>query len=137
MIALWHKFQSHQDFSPSGELHMSHFLTPREIVNRQLIAYNAHDIDDYCALFAEDATVSMLATGETICDGLGGIRDFYAKRFTDNPRLHCMVHQHMDGADFAIDRETVSGLPSGDLHIIAIYEVREGLIHSLKFIRRN
>jgi hypothetical protein len=109
--------------------------SPREIVNRQLVAYNAHDIDRYCALFAEDAVISVLATGEMICDGIDQIRHVYAKRFADNPRLHCVVHQHMDGADFAIDRETVSGLPTGDLHIIAIYEVRDGLIRALRFIR--
>jgi hypothetical protein len=41
----------------------------------------------------------------------------------------------MDGADFAIDKETVSGLPAGELNIIAIYEVREGLIRGLRFVR--
>jgi hypothetical protein len=46
-----------------------------------------------------------------------------------------VVHQRMEGADFAIDKETVSGLPTGLLHIMAIYEVREGLIRSLQFIR--
>ncbi len=49
--------------------------SPREIVNRQLVVYNAHDIEGYCALFA------------------------------------------------------------AELHIMAIYGVREGLIRSLRFIR--
>jgi hypothetical protein len=109
--------------------------SPRDIVNRQLDVYNAHDIDGYCALFAPEATISDLVTGQMICIGLDEIRDVYTKRFADNPKLHCVVHQRMEGADFAIDKETVSGLPSGNLHIMAIYEVREGLIRSLRFIR--
>jgi hypothetical protein len=113
---------------------MTH-LSPRDIVNRQLVVYNAHDIDGYCALFAEDATISDLVTGQMICTGLDQIRAVYEKRFTDNPKLHCIVHQKMEGADFAIDKETVSGLPTGPLHIMAIYEVHEGLIRSLRFIR--
>jgi hypothetical protein len=109
--------------------------SPREVVNRQLDVYNAHDIDGYCALFSSDAVISDLATGETICSGLADIRRVYARRFADNPALHCVVHSRMEGADFAIDRETVSGLPTGDLDIIAIYEVRDGLIRSLRFVR--
>ena len=108
---------------------------PRDVVNRQIAVYNAHDIDGYCALFAEDATIADLATGPIICNGLAEIRSAYTKRFAENPQLHCTVHQHMDGPTHAIDKETVTGLASGPLHLIAIYEVREGLIRSLKFIR--
>lgn len=109
--------------------------TPRDIVNHQLIVYNAHDIEGYCALFAEDATISDLVTGQMICQGLTEIRKVYTARFADNPKLSCTVHQHMDGPTHAIDKETVHGLPTGDLHIIAIYEVRDELIRSLRFIR--
>lgn len=109
--------------------------SPREVVNRQLEVYNAHDIDGYCALFAPDATISDLVTGQMMCNGLAEIRSAYTKRFTENPKLHCIVHQRMEGPTHAIDKETVSGLPSGPLHLIAIYEVQDGLIRSLRFIR--
>ncbi len=110
-------------------------LTPRDVVNRQLTVYNAHDIEGYCALFADDATISDLVTGQMICHGIDEIRAVYTKRFADNPGLRCTVHQRMEGPVFAIDKETVYGLPTGDLHIMAIYEVREGRIQSLRFIR--
>lgn len=109
--------------------------TPREVVNRQLEVYNARDIDGYCALFADDATISDLVTGQMICNGIGEIREVYTKRFGDNPKLHCIVHQRLEGPTHAIDKETVYGLPTGELHLMAIYEVREGLIRSLRFIR--
>ena len=109
--------------------------TPRDVVNRQLEVYNAHDIDGYCALFAEDATISDLVTGQLICNGLAEIRSVYEKRFAENPALSCTVHQRLEGPTHAIDKETVHGLPAGPLHIMAIYEVREGLIRSLRFIR--
>jgi hypothetical protein len=109
--------------------------SPREVVNRQLEVYNAHDIDGYCALFAPEATISDLVTGQMICNGLDEIRSVYAQRFAGNPKLHCTVHQRMEGPTHAIDKETVSGLPAGPLHLIAVYEVRDGLIRSLRFIR--
>ena len=109
--------------------------TPRAIVDRQLAVYNAHDIDGYCALFGVEAVISDLVTDQAICSGLGEIRAAYTKRFADNPKLHAVVHQRMEGPAHAIDKETVYGLASGDLHIMAIYEVRDGLIQSLQFIR--
>lgn len=109
--------------------------SPREVVNRQLDVYNAHDIEGYCALFAPDATISDLVTGQMICNGLQDIRLAYTKRFAEHPQLHCTVHQRMEGPTHAIDKETVTGLPAGPLHLLAIYEVRDGLIRSLHFIR--
>ncbi|MFY7960530.1 MAG: nuclear transport factor 2 family protein [Elsteraceae bacterium] len=111
------------------------YPTPRMIVDQQLVAYNAHDIDAYMALFAPDAVISELASGAEIVRGEAAIRSFYTARFSDNPELRCEVFSHTDLGDFAIDREQVLGLPNGPLQLIAIYEVREGLIRSLRFIR--
>lgn len=111
------------------------YPTPRMIVDQQLVAYNAHDIVAYMALFAPDAVISDLASGAEIVRGAEAIRAFYAARFRDNPELRGEVFSSTDLGDFAIDREQVLGLPSGPLQLIAIYEVREGLIRSLRFIR--
>jgi hypothetical protein len=100
-----------------------------------LAVYNAHDIDGYCALFASEATISDQVTGQMICTGIEEIRRVYTARFAENPKLHAVVHQRMEGPTHAIDKETVFGLATGPLHIIAIYEVGDGLIRSLRFIR--
>jgi hypothetical protein len=70
-----------------------------------------------------------------ICDGIAEIRRIYTARFAENPELRAVVHQRMEGPTHAVDKETVFGLAAGPLHIIAIYEVRDGLIRSLRFIR--
>jgi hypothetical protein len=109
--------------------------TPREVVDLQLQAYNAHDIEGYCALFAETAVLADLETGSATAIGLPAIRAIYTQRFAI-PNLRCTVHARMELGDFAIDRETVTGLPGGPVEIIAIYEVRDGLIRSVKFVRQ-
>lgn len=111
--------------------------SPRTIVNQQLVAYNAHDIEAYMALFAADAVISDMQSGAEIARGADAIRALYTARFRDNPELRGEVFASTDLGDFAIDREQVLGLPTGPLHLIAIYEVREGLIRSLRFIRRT
>jgi hypothetical protein len=111
--------------------------SPRDVANRQLDAYNARDLQTFCNLFADEAVLTDLPTGNVIAQGKQSITDLYAARFRDNPELNCAVHSRMDLANFAIDRETVTGLPNGPVDIIAIYEVREGLIQSVQFIRQQ
>jgi hypothetical protein len=111
--------------------------SPRDVVNRQLEAYNARDLPTFCSLFADEAVLTDLPTGKVIAQGKRSIADLYAARFRDNPELNCAVHSRMELANFAIDRETVTGLPNGPVDIIAIYEVREGLIQSVQFIRQQ
>lgn len=108
--------------------------TAREIANLQLEAYNAHDIEAYMALFAEDAYTHDLRTGRNVAAGAAAIREFYVARFA-NPKLHCTVLNRMEVGEFAIDFEELHGLPGGPVRLAAIYEVREGLIRSIRFIR--
>ncbi|MFN0194715.1 MAG: nuclear transport factor 2 family protein [Aestuariivirga sp.] len=107
--------------------------TTREIANLQLEAYNAHDIEAYMALFADDAFTHDLRTGRDIVRGAAAIREFYVARFA-NPSLHCTVLNRMEAGEFAIDFEELHGLPGGPVRLIAIYEVRDGLIRSVRFV---
>jgi len=111
--------------------------TPRVIANRQLAAYNARDLAGFMALFAEDAWLEDMPTGQRRATGRDAITEIYRARFGDNPKLNCKVHARMDLGDFAIDHETVTGLADGgEINCIAIYEVRDALIRSVRFIRQ-
>lgn len=104
------------------------------MADAQLDAYNNRDIEAFIELFAEDAVLQDLQSGEVTLRGRDAIRALYSARFADNPELRCHVHQRMELGAFAIDRETVTGLP-GALELVAIYEVHEGRIRSVKFVR--
>ena len=110
--------------------------TPRTIANAQLAAYRARDLEAFMALFAPEAFIEDLHTGQRRAVGRAAITEIYRARFRDNPDLACTIHAQMDLGDFAIDHETVSGLADGSsFSAIAIYEVRDGLIRSVRFIR--
>lgn len=72
---------------------------------------------------------------EVFADGLEAIREFYTERFS-NKNLHCEVHLKMDLGDFAIDRETVYGLPGDNIEAVALYEVKHDKIVKVFFIRQ-
>lgn len=112
-------------------------MRPRDIANAQLVAYNARDLAAFMALFDDDAWLEDLHTGQRRATGKPAILEIYRARFGDNPNLHCMVHATMDLGDYAIDHETVTGLADGsEFNCIALYEVRNGLICSVRFIRK-
>ena len=110
--------------------------TPRAIADRQLAAYNARDLDAFAALFAPDAVLTDLPSGAVVAAGAAAIRDFYRARFA-TPGLRARVHAKIDLADWAADRETVYGIAGGPVDILALYEVKDGLIRRVFFIRET
>jgi hypothetical protein len=109
---------------------------PRDIVDRQLRAYNARDIHAYCSLFAPDAVISNLNDQKEIARGLDAIFATYANRFSSCPNLHCKIKSRIEMGAFVIDHEQVTGLVEDRLvEVIAIYEVRDSLIQTVRFIR--
>lgn len=106
--------------------------TPQQIVDAQLVAYNAHDVNAYCALFADDAVIQRF-NGRQLACGIEAIRAYYRHRFS-NPNLHAIVVARSALGDYVIDHEQVVGVTEQTLEVIAIYEVREGLIRSVSFI---
>jgi hypothetical protein len=109
-------------------------VTPRHIANLQLEAYNNHDLDTYCQLFTDDAELIDLPSSNTFASGIEQIRAIYQQRFNIET-LVCKVHSRNDIGNFAIDHETVYGLPEGPVDIVAMYEVIEGKIQRVYFIR--
>ena len=114
---------------------MNRSASPAEIVDRQMRAYNARDIDAYCALYASDAVITTLNCSTEHARGSAAIRTYYTNRFNNSPNLHCNVTSRIELGSFVVDRESVVGILDGVLEIIAIYEVRDSQIRSVRFIR--
>lgn len=109
-------------------------MTPRQVAILQFEAYNKHDLDAFCALFAADAVLTDLPSGQVVAAGIKAVREMYRARFSV-PNLSCRVHATNDIGDFAIDRETIYGLPDGPMDVVAMYEVKNNLIQRVFFIR--
>lgn len=112
---------------------------PEAVVQRQLEAYNAHDMEALLATYAPDAK-QYAYPGELLASGHAEIRARMAVRFAE-PNLHAKLLGRTvlitaDGAT-VIDHETVTrSFPAGpgELDMVAIYEVAGGLIRAGRFI---
>ena len=110
---------------------MSAPISPEAVVQRQLDAYNARDLDALLATYALDARqyalpATLLATGHA------EMRPRFAVRF-DEPNLHARLLQRAVMGNIVIDHEVISRtFPEGPgkVDLVAIYEVVDGLIRS-------
>jgi len=109
--------------------------SPETVVQRQVEAYNARDIDAFLSFYAEDAVVRRLPAGEIAWDSREAMRPRYAKRFAENPKLNCIITNRVVHGDWVVDHELVTGVKDRPrARAVAIYEVRGGLIRSVWFL---
>ena len=105
------------------------------IVQRQLDAYNARDIDAFMATYAEDAQ-QFEYPDILLASGAAEIRARSSARFQE-PNLHAKLLKRIVMGHVVIDHEEVTRtFPEGrgKIALVAIYEVREGKIAVARFI---
>jgi hypothetical protein len=107
---------------------------PEDVVQRQLDAYNAHDLDAFCAAHAEDVEIIRLPDSEPALRGREALRAFYAGQRFNRPALHARIRNRMVLGNKVVDHECVEGLDAGPREVVAIYEVVDGLIARVWFV---
>lgn len=108
---------------------------PADLAQGQLDAYNAQDLDAFCAFFRDDVVVADL-NGPVTTQGAEAYRARYAKVFADFPQNKAELLGRMAVGSVVIDHERVTRSPeSAPFEVIAIYTVRENKIARVDFVR--
>lgn len=113
---------------------MLQFTSPEVVVQRQLDAYNAKDVDAWLSTYAPDAKQFELG-GTLLADGHVQIRARALARFQE-PHLHAQLIRRETFGNVVIDHEDVTrtfpeGL--GRVELVCVYVVEKGLIQSASF----
>ncbi len=104
-------------------------LSPQEVVQKQLDAYNDCDVETLLAVYADDAQM-FEHPSKLIASGSAQLRERFVARFKE-PNLHAALRQRIAMGDFVVDHEEVTRtFPEGrgKLELIMIYEVQQGRI---------
>lgn len=107
-------------------------MSPVEIVERQLAAYNARDLEAFVATYRPDVRIYRPPAAEPAIEGHERMREVYRKRFA-SPGLRAEIVNRIALGDKVIDHERVHGIGAEPLEAVAVYEVREGLIGTVWF----
>ncbi|MBI3346216.1 MAG: nuclear transport factor 2 family protein [Burkholderiales bacterium] len=108
-------------------------MNPADPVQRQLEAYNAHDIERFVAQYADDIQVYVSPAVEPVLSGKPAFTAHYAKNRFVLPHLHAQVVNRIVSGDTVVDHEHVTGLQDGVVEAVAVYKVSEGLIRTVWF----
>ncbi|MDA3842852.1 MAG: amidohydrolase family protein [Candidatus Kapabacteria bacterium] len=110
-------------------------VTPEDLAQVQLNAYNAHDIEAFLAVYSDDVEVYNFPN-ELVYTGKDKMRKLYTPYFKEAVGLHCELVNRITCGKYVTDRERVTGNPRMDvINAVAIYEVDEGLINKIWFIK--
>ena len=105
------------------------------VVDAQLAAYNARDLNSFLATYSEDAQL-FEQPSKLLASGVAQMRERYAARFAE-PNLHAVVLKRIVMGNFVIDHESVTRTfpeGTGTQDAIAIYEVEGTLIRRVWFV---
>ena len=105
-----------------------------DVVQRQLDAYNAQDLDAFCACFSVDCVLAEL-NGAVTQQGADALRERYQTLFETYPENHAALVNRVAVGDFVIDHEDITRSPSERINAVAIYTVKNGLIARVDFVR--
>ena len=111
-------------------------MTPAQIAQAQLDAYNAQDLDAYCGFFTEDVVIADVG-GAVASEGLQALRDRYAGAFAKFPNNRADLLNRITLAGAVIDHERVD---RGDgatptFEVAAVYTFRGDKIARVDFAK--
>ena len=102
---------------------------PAAVVQRQLDAFNARDIDALLATYAEDAQM-FEHPSKLLASGAASFRERFTARFAES-NLHATLLSRIVMGRIVVDHEEVSRtFPEGigKIKLVMIYEVQSGRI---------
>jgi imidazolonepropionase-like amidohydrolase len=111
---------------------------PADVVQRQVDAYNARDIDAFLSFYAEDVELMRHPSGEVFAQGLEQMRETYTAMFEASPELVCTIMNRTVSNGYVVDHELVTGMRGGPpVRAAAIYEVEGDLIQRVWFLPKE
>lgn len=110
-------------------------ISPFDVAEAQLEAYNAQDLDGHCACFADNIVVADLNGAVTI-SGIVAYRAKYEQVFADFPQNHAELLNRIVVGNNVIDHERVKRSPDADpFEVAAIYTIADAKIVRVDFVK--
>ena len=104
------------------------------VVEAQLDAYNARDIDAFLACYSPYIVIED-AVGTILMRGHDQMKVEYATLFGCNPDLHADVVARMDLGVYVIDEERVQGVQADPVRAVVAYRITSAAIDHVRIYR--
>jgi hypothetical protein len=108
-------------------------MTPEQLAQAQLDAYNARTLDAFLACYSDDVAIYRPPAAEPVMRGKAAMGAHYAANRFSLPGLHAELLGRLVVGNKVVDHERVHGVRAAPFEVIATYEVRGGLIAACYF----
>lgn len=105
--------------------------TPLQVIESQFAAYNERDLTAFIAHFADDIKVYRMPALTAAIEGKAALADFYASERFNRPALRAELINRIVNGSRVFDHERIWGVADTPLEVVAVFEVRDGRIHSM------
>jgi hypothetical protein len=110
-------------------------LSPVQIAQAQLDAYNAQSLDAFCGYFSDDIQVADL-NGAVTLSGIDAYRAKYRAVFAEFPENKVELVGRMALGQTVIDHERVlRSSTATPFEVLAIYTMKDGKIARVDFVK--
>jgi len=109
-------------------------MTPLEVVNKRMDLYNRHEFVEFIQLYADNVKIYTYPD-RLLGTGTDNITSIFKPKFADKS-IQVEIISQINNGNYVINHEIVNenGI---DTKYVSIYEVENGLIMSVKFVRDN
>jgi hypothetical protein len=104
-----------------------------DVVQRQVDAYNARDLDRFVALFSDAVQVFRPPATQPAISGKTRLSEYYAANRFNLPALRADILNRIVIGNRVIDHERIHGVRDEPFEVAAVYDVAEGLIRTVWF----
>jgi hypothetical protein len=115
------------------ELILPNTMSAVEVVQRQVEAYNARDLDRFVSAYSETIAIFRMPSTEPIISGKVELAKFYSTQRFNLPGLRAEIVNRIALGNKVIDHERIWGVRDTPLEIAAVYEVVGDLIERVWF----
>lgn len=112
---------------------------PETIVQGNLDAYNAHNIELFMSYFSENVEIHHFNDGKQTAIGIKEVRAIYEPYFKASPNLHSKILKRTVFDNKVIDHESITGARGSQeaFEIVLIYEVENNKIVKMTVLQKR
>jgi len=115
-------------------IHGQDLSQPEKIVQQQVNAYNAHDLETFLSFYS-DSVAAYIFPNYPLGKGKEAFRLEYGRQFRTAPNRQVEIKERICLGDYVIDKEFTTGMAGcNTLEGLAIYKVEDNLISTVWFI---
>ena len=106
--------------------------SPLAVVNQRMTLYNQHRLDDFLSLYSPE--IKVYTYPDTLLgQGLDHMRNLFEAMFEEG-MVEVEVKHQIVSDSYVINEEVVT-YDENETRYVSIYEVRDGMIQSVRFVR--